>query len=352
VREGLRTLPGLLQQHGFVTQAVVTQVYLSEKFGLDKGFDGLHWMQEARAREVTDRAVTFLRSRHDEDFFLFLHYFDPHFNYDPPPPYDRTFDPNYSGSATGVYWDFREKQLGTISARDLQHILALYDGEIFYTDSHIRRLLQEMKQLDCFDNALIVVTSDHGEEFLEHGGWGHGPKLYEELIRVPLLFKLPGGEAGGQRVKQQVSLMDVAPTILDLLDVPIPDSFQGRSLLAKLLGDQNEDATVAWAEVGTDQNPFTPYTVSLRQGQLGQKLIFRSGNTATPIEVYDLARDPRESRDLSLGERDLVQKAKSRFDTFLSRLVGLRQDAPSSMPVELAPEHLEQLRALGYVPQD
>ncbi len=223
----LTGLPRLLDEQGFFTQAIVTHLYLSEKYGFGTGFDRLLFMPETRAEQVTDRAIGVLRARGDRDLFLFLHYYDPHWHYDPPAPYDRTFDPDYSGSASGIWWDFKEHTPESMDPRDLHHILALYDGEILYTDTHLQRFFQEMKRLEMFDKALVVVTSDHGEEFGDHGGWEHQKTLYDEQLRVPLLVKLPGGEARGRRVGEQVSLLDIAPTVVEYLGLPSPTFFSG-----------------------------------------------------------------------------------------------------------------------------
>jgi arylsulfatase A-like enzyme len=224
--------------------------------------------------------------------------------------------------------------------------MALYDGEILYLDHQLQRFFLEMKRLNLFDDALIVVTSDHGEEFLDHGNWAHGPELYEELVRIPLLFKLPRGEGGGRRVDQQVSLLDVAPTILDLLDLPVPDSFQGRSLLAELQGNKSKSTSIVWLEVGSESSSTTPYQVSLRQGAAGRKIIFKKGTH--PTEIYDLAQDPRESRNLSEGEGEALEEMQRQLAEFFA-LIGEQQDTSNSLPADLAPEDVEQLRALGYV---
>jgi arylsulfatase A-like enzyme len=345
IRDGLLTLAEFLQRRGFYTQAIVTQIYLSEKFGLRKGFDAMHWMQEAKARVVTDRAIRFLQSKHDDDFLLFLHYFDPHFNYEPPPPYDRFFDPDYSGPAVGTYSIFSGETADSIDRRDLEHIVALYDGEILYTDFQIQRLFQEMKRLGIYDNALIIVTSDHGEEFLEHGFWGHSEKLYEELIRVPLLMKLPGGEARGSRLTRQVSLLDVAPTIVDVLGLSVPGSFQGESLLSPA----DDENSPAWSEVGTNARSYSVHKVSLRRGARGRKFIFEDKpSDDLSIEVYDLARDPAEAKNLGMVDSGTLEVAQRQLAAFLSLMAARAGNTSPSTPPELTAEHLEQLRALGY----
>ena len=343
IHDGLPAIPGILREQGFFTQSVVTQIYLSKKYGLGAGFDALHWMQEARASEVTDRAIKFLASHHHDDFFLFLHYFDPHFHYEPPPPFDREFDPDYEGNVTGNYWEFRELA-DTLEPHDLDHILALYDGEIRYVDHELDRFFDEMKRLERFDDALIVVTSDHGEEFLEHGRFGHPSQLYEELIRVPLLLKLPGGETGGRRVSRQTSLIDVAPTMLDILDLPIPSGFQGTNLLAK----PEESRSLVWSEVGRPSGT-PPYQVSVRRGAGGPKLIFKEGpSTIEHVELYALGDDPWETTDRSAENTDAIGRAQKQLALFLTRMA--EGHARDTMPADISPEHLERLRALGYVP--
>ncbi len=351
LRTGLPSLPEILRQGGFLTQAIVTQIYLSDRYGLDQGFDRLSWYQEGRAQKVTDRAVRFLQAKGDEDFFLFLHYFDPHFHYDPPPPYDRVFDPGYDGSITGNYWEFRENGPETLSRRDLDHVRALYDGEILYTDHHLQRFFQEMKRLGIYEKSLIVVTSDHGEEFLDHGDWGHSAKLYDELVRIPLLIKLPKSEAAGLQVEQQVSLLDVAPTILDVLEIPVPSSFQGKSLLSVLRGKKDDNFQGVWSEVGTENESTMHYKASFRSGARGRKLIFRKGTErATPgMEIYDLARDPLETQNLGTGDDEAVARARQQTKAFLAWVAERRGATPTELPVELDADQTEKLRALGYL---
>jgi arylsulfatase A-like enzyme len=348
VPEDVPSLPRLLQGRGFFTQAVVTHLYLSRKYGFGHGFDR-HWYRyDARAERVTDQAMASLRERGDRDFFLFLHYYDPHWHYDPPPPYDRTFDPGYEGSATGVWWDFKKESAQTIKPEDLRHIVALYDGEILYADRQLGRLFRMMKELAVFDKALVVVTSDHGEEFLEHGGWEHQKTLYEEVLRIPLLIKLPGGEGGGRRVSQQVSLVDVAPTIAEALEVSATDGFQGRSLLGLIHGSGTSGEVEAWSE--TEHTVDDSHLVALRQGSTGKKLIvgrYPEGRKPA-IELFDLAVDPEEKDDLAAGEPSWVERALLRVETFLLQAAERRENVAPLPPVELTPDQLDKLRALGY----
>ncbi len=336
-------LPRLLRDTGYFTQAITTHLYLSKEYGFGEGFDRHRYLPETRAEEVTNQAVHFLEARGDSDFFLFLHYYDPHWHYDPPAPYDRAFDPKYEGEARGVWWDFKEHDASSIDPRDLHHIQALYDGEILYTDREVERLFQEMKRLGVFENALVVVTSDHGEEFLDHGEWEHQKTLYEEQLRIPLLVKLPGSAMGSRRVKGQVSLVDVAPTVLDVLGVEAPETFEGRSLLEAARSGEATESEI-WAE--TEHTIDGSRKLAARRGAAGEKAIFTLKESGLEIELFALGDDPNEKERLGLS--DGGSALRRRLAAYLAG-AELRRGGRTRPPVELGPEDLERLRALGYV---
>ena len=344
----LMGLPKLLQERGFFTQAIVTHLYLSEQYGFGAGFDRHTFLPETRAQQVTDRALAFLTSKGDEDFFLFLHYYDPHWHYDPPSPYDRSFDPTYEGTTTGVWWDFKEETAESIDPRDLHHIVALYDGEILYTDRHLARLFREMKRLRIYDKAMIIVTSDHGEEFLEHGGWEHQKTLYEEQIRVPLVVKLSQSRHRRQQVREQVSLIDIAPTVLADLGLPSPSTFQGRNLLPLLEGGESASGTV-WSE--TEHTLDGSHKIAARRGANADKAIFSlfgEDRSQDLLALYDLSRDPGESIDLAGESPASMERERLELERYLGLLAEWRLHPTRSVPVELTPEQLDKLRALGY----
>jgi arylsulfatase A-like enzyme len=332
-------LPRLLKEQGFFTQAFTTHVYLSKDYGFGEGFDSLLYLPETRAEEVTDRAVRFLEARGDADFFLFLHYYDPHWHYDPPAPYDRAFDPAYQGKATGIWWDFKELDPASIDPKDLHHIRALYDGEILYTDRQVQRLVQEMKRIGVFDNSLLVVTSDHGEEFLDHGQWEHQKTLYEEQLRVPLLIKFPeGAKVPPRRVREQVSLVDVAPTVLEALGAARPGTFEGRSLLGEAGREE------AWAE--TEHTLDGSHKVAVRRGASSEKAIFTVKDGRVSIELFDLGRDAKEASALDPAVSRAALEA--RLDAYL-KAARQRHAGKIRPEVVLSPEDLGRLRSLGYV---
>jgi arylsulfatase A-like enzyme len=330
-----------LGENGFFTQAMVTHVYLSKEYGLGEGFDRHRYLPETRAEELTNEAIRFLEASGDEDFFLFLHYYDPHWHYDPPPPYDTFFDPSYTGEANGIWWDFKDEDRESIDPKDLHHIKALYDGEILYTDREVERLFREMKRIGVFEEALIVVTSDHGEEFLEHGAWEHQKTLYEEQLRIPLVMRLPRGRMGSRRLEEQVSLIDVAPTILAELGIEAPDTFQGRPLLSGAPAPEG-----VWAE--TEHTLDGSRKIALRRGARGTKSIFTLRDSRSAgIELFDLATDSGETTPLDAPS--LLEAFEANLVSFLAEAESRRAGRGPSPDVQLSREDAERLRALGYL---
>ncbi len=334
------SLPSIFQESGFTTQAFVTHLYLSGEYGFKKGFDRHEYLEETRAEELTDRAINFLTAHGDKNFFLFVHYYDPHWHYDPPAPFNTVFDALYDGDVTGVWWDFKDLDADSITSRDRHHIEALYDGEILYTDRQIERLLRKMKQLDMFDNSLIVVTSDHGEEFLDHGAWEHQKTLYEEQLRIPLIIKYPESEDGGQRVYEQVSLIDVAPTLVRAMGISTPSSFQGRDLRGAL-----EERSESWAS--TEHTIDGSRKIAVRRGINSSKAIFSIKDEHISTEVYDLENDPRELN--SVVDETLYLELENRLIKFITAAQITNSSRKTSPAVKLEPKELNKLRALGYI---
>ena len=242
------TLAEVLGGSGYATGAIVNAPVLRSEYHLNRGFDFYSEPAgeiERPAGEVTREALEWIGSQAERPFFAFVHYFDPHLAYAPPPPYDTLFDPAYSGAlgnsfnldyfTSGKARVIRQEILGLDQA-DRDHIVSLYDGEIAFTDCAVGSLLAGLGDLGLLDNTVVVLLSDHGEEFFEHGGLDHGHSLYEELIRVPLVIRFPGGLASGMRIARQVRLIDIMPTLIDYLDVPGEFEFEGVSLMPAVKG--------------------------------------------------------------------------------------------------------------------
>jgi len=241
--EEIPTLAGNLKSDGYRTLAVVSHLYVSSRFGLNRGFDVFDdelidgGVRNPVAAEVVDRALARMPSAESaEPWFAFLHFFDPHWDYSPPPPFDRRFTvPSYRGPIDGTMRSMTPYLVPgrRMGAADLQHLIDLYDGEIAYVDAQIGRLLDELDSRHLLENTVIVLTGDHGEEFKEHGLLGHGQTLYAEQLRVPLIIAGPTGLPEGAHSRETVSLVDLAPTLLALAGAePLPET-AGVSLLKR-----------------------------------------------------------------------------------------------------------------------
>lgn len=343
------TLAERLAAAGWETAAVVSSFVLHRKFGFDQGFASydddfdprgatLHERSyeghavprgfDRRATETSDRALAWLDARAADapPFFLFLHYFDPHGPYVAPIEYQRRFPYPEHGSP-------REKAL------------AIYDAEVAYTDAEIGRVLAGLAERRLAANTFVVVTADHGEGLFDHGYLFHDVHLYEEAVRVPLLFRGPGLPPG-RVLAGPVLLLDLLPTLLDLLGAPAPDvALPGRSLVAALRGEEELDPD---RELVLERRIFSSHRVGNIRVE-GEKLAIRKRRwkySEAPEEaaraLYDLARDPGE-------RRNLVDRDPERAAELAASLAAWRRRTPAAaQPGEVAPEDRAHLEALGY----
>jgi arylsulfatase A-like enzyme len=287
------------------------------------------------------------------EFFLFLHYLDPHETYNPPPPYATKYFPDYDGSLRP------QDKFVTLFSRhpfaneaDFRYGLALYDGEISYTDAQLGRFLATLDALGRTDSTLIVLTSDHGEEFKEHGSMGHKSSLHEEQSRVPLIFAHPKLVAAGQRVDAPVSPVDIAPTILDILGRPPLPQAQGVSLapyIRRGAKAANRPSRSLFAELG-------PLGVSW-EGQSHQKairnerykLIVTYGEMSK--QLFDWIDDPREKKDLYEAKKDTaeIRELESQLDEFIRAGIAYNAAFREKNEIQIDEKTRERLRALGYM---
>lgn len=241
---GVTTLAQRLGAAGFRTAAVVSEGLVGRTYGFARGFDtfddetavkALAEVDEETAPLVLQQAEAWLRRESAGRFFLFLHLWDVHYDFVPPAPYDRMFDPDYRGPMTGRDFIHDDAIRPDMEQRDLDHLLARYDGEIRWVDDHLARLLTILDELGVGERTAVIITADHGEEFFEHGYKGHGAALYRPVMQVPLVIHAPG-VAAGRVVDEPVSLVDLVPTILELTGVPLADPLDGISLVPAMTG--------------------------------------------------------------------------------------------------------------------
>jgi arylsulfatase A-like enzyme len=347
---GIDTLPQRLQRSGYATAGFVSATYLDGLYGFSRGFDeyddytllrvaGEKSRAAVTSQQVAQRAVDYLQRRSSakdqRPFFLFLHLFDVHYDYNPPQPYARMFDAaGYAGRATG---DVDSVHAG-MPRGDLNHVVALYDGEIAWVDANIGKILASLHTLGFDDNTIVAITADHGEEFLEHGQAAHYKTLYDEVLRVPLVVRYPGHVAAGRRVQGQVRLMDVAPTLLSLAGLPVAHPRLGsdaRSLACLLTSPVPRRAPVLPA--------FGDLRGEVASVRTGDAKLIRNLRTNRE-EFYDLDKDPGERKNIeavSPHERDQLRVILTRWRSSTA--------TTATNPADLEDEEKATLRSLGYM---
>ena len=308
----LPTLPALMKELGYATGAFVSAYVLRSDTGLARGFDvydddvefeagkQLGALQRA-GPETLERAAEWLQEVYKEPFFLFFHIYEPHAPYEPPAP-----------TAAGHS--------------------AAYDGEVAAADAVIGGLLSELEQLGVYDDALIVLLSDHGEGLMDHGEMDHLVLIYREVLQVPLLLKLPGGQGAGTTVSAPAQLTDVAATLLSLLGFEQDSRAAGVSLLG--LGDEeNADRLILSESV----YPRVHFGWSDLASMIDGDFHFIDGPDP---ELYNLREDPGEKHNILLDQRAAARRMRSAIESY---------DRTLQTPAEVDPETRESLQALGYL---
>lgn len=348
------TLAERFRDAGWSTWAFVANGHVfGGALNFDQGFDrfqaipGVRRDNHARTEEVNALLLPQLEAFADEPFFLYVHVVDPHSPYDPPPSVRGTFtDPAYDGP---IRSDETRRQLlqgETLDDADLAQVRGLYDEDILYQDASLRVLVERLRALDLLDRTLIVVVSDHGDEFLEHGGWEHGKRLYEEQIHVPfVLSSAAAAMPKGRRVASPVSLVDLMPTLLSLWSIPLPARIEGRDLRAEIQGAESAPQPV-YAEEWVDL--FGPRLRSYRDGRWKVIERVRSGENrrGRKTVLYDL--EAGEQEDVGARHPEKLADLSRRLEERKERLAE-RPRLPRGPRERLDARTRAQLEALGYV---
>lgn len=360
------TLAEALGQAGYFTSAFISWVYVSDRYGFGQGFDQYHELLPSpdevtssteasiKASAFVDRVVEWADRGPHQPFFLFLHLFDPHIDYEPPAPFDEMFGTPSPGKTEGTFKYLRRYIKGVhreperIPADRRARALALYDGEIRFTDQELGRLLIALGDRGLLDNSVVVFTSDHGEEFDDHGSMeGHQWTLYDEVLHIPLIMVFPHDRFAGRTVPTVAQLIDVAPTILDFLDLDIPAEFQGRSLLPLLTDVAADDTSgMAFSEIKRFNEKWavrTPTHKLIYTKDIG--LNGRGIPVAAGYELYDTSRDPRERENIYQESDPLARELVLLLTRWMET-----DPAPETLSLpSLDDRDLERLRGLGYV---
>ncbi len=354
-------LSEVYKKAGFKTASFIANGYVSNAFGFDQGWDHYtNYIREQRntnASNVFGEAQGWIEKNRDSRFFVYIQTIDPHVPYDPPDDFLKMYDSvPYSGQVknrrTHLMLDEAKKnpKKYNFTARDKERIEALHDGEISYHDAYFAKFLAKLEELGLDESTIVVVTSDHGEEFQEHGSWGHGHSVYQELLHVPLIFRWPGVVPAGARIAPVVSTIDIGPTVLEATGVPIPEQFEGRSLLGFMRGDWPPGPYVAFSD-------FLDHRRVIRGGDW--KLIVR-GNLSQVI--FDLKNDYWEKQELDGAKQPIAQRYlrtlhgqflgaedRGRWLAASESASGPKKPGLEEEKQEMTPELCQQLVALGYI---
>ncbi|MHC5094576.1 MAG: sulfatase-like hydrolase/transferase, partial [Planctomycetota bacterium] len=339
------TLAEMLKASGYTTGGIISSYVLEDGFGLGQGFDTYddefdeidnQLGAERRGGEVSAHAIKWLDENRDEDFFLFLHYYDPHSPYDPPEPYRGLFGSIAAAEAIGL----TDNTSLTADTDEKKKVFKLtYAEELAYTDHCIGQVINKLKSLDLYDSTLLIITGDHGEAFGEREEMGHGYYIYQESIHVPLIVKLPGQQTA-KTVSGAVGLIDITPTVCSLLGIEAPQYIQGRDLSGALFDEPSKDDD---RYIYSESLLATKYKASPLLAVTGNR--FKYIQTARP-ELYDLIDDPGETHNLVDAQSQRARILQDVLGVMLEE--SLAAGTPDSA-LELDEESLKKLQSLGYV---
>jgi arylsulfatase A-like enzyme/Flp pilus assembly protein TadD len=318
----VQTLAETLLDHKFQTAAFISSFVLDSRFGLNQGFETFDdhltapgkiklYSTERRAEETFLVFSSWLEHRRAGRFFVWIHFYDPHFPYTPPEPFASQFSNNP------------------------------YDGEIAYMDQAVGKVFARLQETGALEQTLIVLVGDHGEAFGEHGEFGHQIFCYQENLRIPLILYANDQSKNGWKMKQQTNLVDVMPTILDILGIPIPSSIQGESLLPLIRDDrtENEGKRDIYFE---SRFPYENMGCAAISGLLHGRFKWID---LPKSELYDVVNDPKEKSNLILPKNILAREMKRRFDDLRKKISEPSFDSTR----RLSPAEMKRLETLGYL---
>ncbi len=341
--EEFPVIAAYLADHGYSTFGISTNLHMTEANGFARGFDRFADLGFSRAKAANRAFEKMLPEiRESRPYFLWIHYFDPHDPYYPCRPWINDYNPDkasyrrYSRKTMKKLRGMLDEIRSDPAAPRVLH--DLYDSEINYTDDHIRMLVES---LPGPADTLIIIASDHGEEFLERGELGHGSSLFEEQVRVPLIVVPPGGPPAAATVGQPVSIVDIFPTICAAAGLAAPPGLQGESLLDLMAGGPADSDRAVYAELNRARAARQQEAI-----RRGNWKFVRRGGKGDQRAIYDLARDPRERSNRAGDEPERAERLERELDGWM------RAHPPFTAPLSdqpLGEKEIKELRSLGYL---
>jgi len=342
LNEEIDTLAEILKNHGYTTFGAVANVHMVKELGFAQGFDYYYCEDFDDASVINDVIFSWKdKIKKSKKFFLWVHYFDPHDYYHARSPWIN----DYAAELWIGNTDLSKKTMVELKKlipifekkmSALEYLIALYDSEISYVDYHIGHLIYKL-ELD--KSSLIIITSDHGEEFLDHGSLGHSHTLYQELIRVPLIIKLPFNfkDYVNKVVDESVSIIDIMPTILGLLGITAPSEIKGKNLLEKKKLLQGQKHNCLFSELSKRK---------ILKTILRKNWKYVYNYWTQKAELYNITKDHKELKNLISQETSIAKELKRELLTW----VLTSPKAPSiKRKVKPAKEIEDKLKALGYI---
>lgn len=339
------TMAELLQQNGYRTISFNDGGQIAPEFGLNQGFEKYESMtsgselKRLHFNRIVSKTMEWLDQHHDEKFFLFLHTYETHHPYFPKERYLNLFESNYNGKLSRFIKMKLIRQINNgelkLNEEDKQHIINAYDAEIRSMDDSFGLLMDFLKKNKCYDNTLIIFTSDHGEEFGEHGTWAtHSHSLFNDQLHVPLIIKLPGSKFFSRNVDHLVRSIDILPTVMDLLGEKMSKDFEGTSMVPLMKGSR-------------PRNPM--FAISQRDVPETNAPAYWSIMTGTwklyDAKLYNLLSDPGEFKDVS----GLHENLKKTLEKYAIKYIKPKKANISSKKVTMDDALKEKLKSLGYL---
>lgn len=339
------TLAQRFRESGYETAAFISGSALESSMGLSAGFDtydealGIHELdqEQRRAQDTTDAVLCWLKAREPGRAFVWLHYFDPHYPYTPPPPFDSLYGDDYEGPADGSMeylshlWSKGSARIRP-SHEDLQRLVDLYDGEIAYTDGQLGRLLATIDELGLRDEAIVAVTADHGESLTEHDYlFNHGLHLYEPSLRVPLLVRLPSSYRVEARViSASVQTLDPFPTLLEAAGIRGAATqdrppLDGVSLMPLIRGGDEAVREHSFAESSRPWSVEKQHPAEYRNARKAHMVMEGPWKLiATPYsgkrELYHTGRDPQELHNAIADEPEVLARLEQVLSSWRAKV--------------------------------